>query len=102
MVESSQALVATSLAGPVCTVAIKAPATGLDAPVTRLSAAVSADDQESQNRQHTDRDEERRRAGLVHLVVFGKDASSPLCSSSSSATLAVKLFQFDIELRQSA
>jgi hypothetical protein len=31
-----------------------------------------ADDEESQNRQHNVRDEARRMAGLVHLVVFGK------------------------------
>jgi hypothetical protein len=56
-----------------------------------MSAAVSADDEESQNRQHADSDEQRRMVGLVHLVVFGEDALLAAVLVFS-ATLAVMLY----------
>ena len=78
MVGSSQAPVATSLARPVCTVAIKAPAT------------------------HTDSDEQRRMAVLVGLVVFGKDALLAAVIVFQLGNFGRDAFQLDIEPKQSA
>jgi hypothetical protein len=67
-----------------------------------MAAALSADDEESQNRQHTDSDEERRMVGLAHLVVFGKDALLAAAIVFQLGNFGRDTFQLDIALRQSA
>jgi hypothetical protein len=64
-----------------------------------MSAALSADDEESQNRQHTDSDEQRR---MVGLVVFGKDALLAAVIVFQLGNFGRDAFQLDIELKQSA
>jgi hypothetical protein len=64
-----------------------------------MSAALSADDEESQNRQHTGSDEERR---MVGLVVFGQDALLAAVIVFQLGNFGRDAFQLYIEPKQSA